>query len=84
MAKTSKAKRATRKAIEPGPQAPPGTWTPAELSAAIRRGTIEEKVALLKKAGILDENGEISKRYRDWGSKVTRTMTAITEGEGSE
>ncbi|HSN99736.1 MAG TPA: hypothetical protein VLS89_15680 [Candidatus Nanopelagicales bacterium] len=76
-------KRATRKALEPGPQAPRGTWTPAELSAAIRRGTLEEKVALLKKIGILDENGEVAEKYRSWGSKVSRTMV-WREGEDAE
>ena len=51
--------------------------------AAVQRGTIEEKVALLKKAGILDENGEVAEKYRSWGSKVSRTMVWRPD-EGSE
>lgn len=74
MARTKAKRAAARKAPEPGPQAPPGTWTPAELMAAVQRGTIEEKVALLRKAGILDESGEVAEKYRSWGSKVSRTM----------
>jgi hypothetical protein len=43
---------------------------------ALRRGSIDEKVAVLKKAGILDENGNLTKTYQNWGSKVTRTPDA--------
>ncbi len=35
--------------------------------------TSQDKVELLKEAGILDESGKISKTYQDWGNKVTRT-----------
>lgn len=80
MARTSKVKRASRTPVEPGPQAPRGTWTPAELAAAIQRGTVEEDLALLKEVGILDENGEVAERYRSWGSKVSRTM--VWSGDG--
>ena len=74
MAKTSKkTRRAAESAAEPGPQAPPGTWTPADLVAAVKRGTLDEKVALLSKFGILDENGELAKKYQSWGSKPSRT-----------
>lgn len=59
----------------PSTQAPPGVWTPAALKAALVKGTTEEKVALLKKIGILDEAGELAERYKSWGEaeKATRT-----------
>lgn len=72
MAKTRK----KQSAIEPGPQAPPGTWTPAMLLAALERGTDADRVAALKDAGILDARGRVTKRYKDWGTKVTRTPDA--------
>lgn len=72
MARTSKPKRRTRRAPQPGPQAPPEVWTPAELLAAVRRGTIEENIELLYQIGILDKNGELARKYRSWGNKVTR------------
>lgn len=43
---------------------------------ALRRGSVDEKVAVLKKAGILDANGKVTKTYKNWGSKVTRTPDA--------
>jgi hypothetical protein len=63
----------------PGRQAPRDAWTADELSAALAAGTIEEKVAFLRTAGILDERGELAKMYRSWGRKVSRTP----EGGGS-
>jgi hypothetical protein len=57
----------------PGRQAPPRVWTPEELFLALTQGTIEEKVALLRTAGILDERGKLAKKYRSWGNKPSRT-----------
>jgi hypothetical protein len=45
--------------------------------AALKRGTIEEKVAMLREFGILDENGDLSRTYRDWGSKVSRADPSV-------
>ena len=59
-----------------GLQAPTGSWSPASLLAALKRGTVDEKVAVLKKAGILDASGKLTETYRSWGSKVTRTPNA--------
>lgn len=73
--RSAKAKAASA----PGPQAPPGTWTPADLSAALREGTIEEKVALLRTAGILNEKGELARKYQSWGSRVSRTPEDLEE-----
>lgn len=71
-----KAPKAERKPAAVGRQAPPGAWTAAELLAALRRGSAGDKIAILKKAGILDANGKLSETYRNWGSKVTRTPNA--------
>jgi hypothetical protein len=73
MARTAKAKASKRKVPEAGPPAPLGVWTPAELAAAIARGSIEDDIVLLRTSGILDENGELAKKYRTWGPKVSRT-----------
>ncbi len=79
MAKTT-AKRAPRKGRS-GPQAPVGAWTPDSLLTALKRGTLDEKIAVLRKAGILDENGELTQTYKSWGAKVTRTPAFETDGE---
>jgi hypothetical protein len=60
----------------PGRQAPAGAWSPDTLLTALRRGSAAKKVAVLKKAGILDANGKLTKMYKNWGSKVTRTPDA--------
>jgi hypothetical protein len=73
MAKTTKPKQPKELVPPPGPQAPPGVWTPKELSAALACGTIDEKVALLQTAGILDGRGELAKKYQSWGRKASRT-----------
>jgi hypothetical protein len=72
MAKTTKKKASSA----PGRQAPAGVWAPSTLMEALVRGTIEDKVAVLRKAGILDENNKLSSTYKNWGSKVTRTPYA--------
>jgi hypothetical protein len=56
-----------------GPQAAPGTWTPEDLLRAIAEPSLDEKLALLRTVGILDASGKLAKRYRSWGSKVSRT-----------
>lgn len=38
--------------------------------------TTAEKLAALKTAGILDASGRLTKTYKNWGSKVTRTPHA--------
>ncbi len=74
MASKKKAERTSRKRrIRPGPQAPDGLWSPAQMRAALLRGSKRSKIALLKEIGILDENGEVAAKYKSWGNKVTRT-----------
>jgi hypothetical protein len=59
--------------VQPSTQAPIRAWAPDTLVAALCRGTAAEKKALLRAAGILDAKGNLAKRYRNWGTKVTRT-----------
>lgn len=72
MAKTS------RKKVAPsaGRQAPTGAWTPDTLLSALQRGTDDDRIEALKKAGIIDARGQLTKTYKDWGTKVTRTPDA--------
>lgn len=72
MARTNKKKAP----VVPGPQAPAGAWTPASLLAALKSGTDADKLEALKQAGILDASGNLTRTYKSWGSKVTRTPDA--------
>jgi hypothetical protein len=54
-------------------QAPADAYTPAALMAALRRGTMAEKIEVLKQAGIVDKRGKLTQRYTNWGKKITRT-----------
>jgi hypothetical protein len=73
MATTVKPRGSKERTPRPGPQAPPGVWTPENLAAALAPGTLEEEVALLRVAGILDKRGDLAKKYRSWGRKASRT-----------
>lgn len=67
------ATRRKRRPRVPDTQAPPGTWTPAELIAAVHRPWFERKLELLREAGILDASGKLAQKYRSWGTRVSRT-----------
>lgn len=73
MAKTRKKKAS----VVPGRQAPTGAWAPETLLTALKSGTDQDKLAALKRAGILDDSGHLTKTYKNWGSKVTRTPDAL-------
>lgn len=47
-------------------------WKFEELIAAIKAGTIEEKVELLRRIGILDEDGKLAKKYSDREDGISR------------
>ena len=70
--------RTSKKKVAPGAgqQAPTGAWTPATLLSALQRGTDDDRVEALKKAGIIDARGNLTKTYKNWGTKVTRTPDA--------
>jgi len=59
-----------------GRQAPPGVWTPQELRDAITRPSREEKMKMLREIGILDARGKLARKYRSWGTRVSRTQNA--------
>lgn len=71
--------RTTRKkpvVADTGRQAPTGAWSPDTLMSALQRGTDDDRIAALKKAGIIDASGNLTKTYKNWGTKVTRTPDA--------
>lgn len=72
MAKTRK-KNVVRAADR---QAPAGAWSPISLMAALKHGTDADRVDALKKAGIITARGNLSKTYKNWGTKVTRAPNA--------
>jgi hypothetical protein len=60
----------------PETEKPIDAWTPADLVAAIKAGTWADKIASMKRAGILTKDGKLSRKYTSWGKKVSRTPTA--------
>jgi hypothetical protein len=59
-----------------GRQAPGSLWSPHDALVAVESGTVEEDVAILKRAGILGEDGKVSARYKRWGKNESRTQSA--------
>jgi hypothetical protein len=75
MARTSQAKQPAKRKVAPSPRLQgPEDWTPEALLAALHCGTLEEDIALLHTIGILNKKGELARKYRTWGRKVSRTM----------
>ena len=69
----AKTKTEDNERVEPGPQAPAAVWSPEALMRSLVSGTLDEKVAVLRRSGILDENDQISKSYKSWGrDRLTR------------
>ena len=54
-------------------QAARAVSSPKELLDAISKPSREEKVRMLREAGILDARGQLAKKYRSWGTRVSRT-----------
>jgi hypothetical protein len=52
------------------------SWSQAALVRALRAARTGDRVAALKRIGILTRQGRLAKRYRSWGRKVTRTPNA--------
>lgn len=61
-----------------GRQAPGGLWSPQDALSAVESGTVDEDVAILKRAGILQEDGKVSQRYKRWGKNESRASVAET------
>lgn len=49
------------------------SWSRAALIRTIKAGTIEERLASLKRAGIVTKDGKLSQRYQRWGKGITMT-----------
>jgi len=77
MAKTNPTKNGDR-------QAAPNTYSAESLAAAAQSVTDDQKPELLKKAGILSADGRLSKAYRNWGTKVSRTELSDANPSGSK
>lgn len=74
MAKTSERRKVegcARSSV--GRQAADAVWSPSELLDALKKPSRARKQELLREVGILDASGKISKRYRSWGNRVSRT-----------
>jgi len=71
------ATRSNKVDVAPGRQAPGSLWSPHEALLTLERGSVDDDVAILKRAGILEENGTVSARYRNWGKNGSRTPTAV-------
>jgi len=42
----------------------------------LKKASAAQKQELLRKTGILDQSGKLSKKYRTWGKRVSRTTRA--------
>jgi len=58
--------------VDIGRQAPNEVWSPSELLEALKKPSRARKQELLREVGIIDARGKISKKYRDWGNRVSR------------
>ena len=79
MAKTSerrKAQESVRDGV--GRQAANAVWSPSELLEALKKPSRARKQEILREVGIIDASGKISKRYRSWGNRVSRTSFSGT------
>ena len=88
MAKTSKSpkkKKSSRSTTSRTPRvAPPSKpveWTVAAVTRELNATSVDEDIALLKKAGILTKGGNLARRYTSWGNKVSRTPEINESGE---
>lgn len=64
----------TKLNLTPTAVSTPRNWTTAAIITALkasRHGT--DRVAALKRSGILTKQGKLSNRYKNWGRSVTRT-----------
>lgn len=62
-----------------GRQAPTrAAWIADALMSALRRGTDDDRVEALKAAGIIDAQGNLTKTYKNWDTKITRAPDADT------
>jgi hypothetical protein len=79
VAKSTQTSAPRRPGAAPPPSGP--KWTLEALIQAVNATTIDEDVALLKRAGILTKSGKLARRYTSWGDKVSRTPEINELGE---
>lgn len=70
MAKTSRISRSKKLA------AVSSNWSPHSLALALKTARKGDRVAALKRSGILTNDGRVAKQYKNWGRTVTRTPSA--------
>lgn len=63
------------------PPSKPVEWTVDALTQALKETSVDEDIALLKRAGILTKSGKLARRYTSWGDKVSRTPEINESGE---
>jgi hypothetical protein len=79
MAKTSERRKAQESVRDDvGRQAANQVWSPSELLEALKKPSRARKQEILREVGIIDASGKISKRYRSWGNRVSRTSFSGT------
>lgn len=59
-------------------------WTPRSLLDALLSGSQEEKLAVVKEAGILTADGQLAPMYQSWGDKASRTPGELDEEESED
>lgn len=78
---SSKASKPSMQKPAASPPSNPAEWTVDALTRALNATSVDEDVALLKRAGILTKGGKLAKRYTNWGDKVSRTPELSASGE---
>jgi hypothetical protein len=53
-------------------QAPREVWSPEEMLAAIVGGTLEDNLAAMRRAGIIDDQNQFTEAYKRGGQRLTR------------
>lgn len=51
----------------------PAEWSADALIEAVRSGSREQKRQRLRRIGIVTANGSLAPKYKNWGSKPSRT-----------
>jgi len=68
--------KTTRSSTSRAKPAPADEWSADALAEAVVRGTPAEKRARLRRVGILTAKGTLAPKYKNWGTKVSRTPDA--------
>jgi hypothetical protein len=55
-------------------------WSVPAIIKALRAGRTGDRLAALKRSGIITKSGKLAAKYRSWGKKVSRTPDAKEMG----